>query len=408
MTKNRKISTEEFNFLVSEFGTITIDKKTKKEIKFLMLDEIIKRFGDSWYNLKEATRNAIDYICFLSAEKGFFYAKPENIARKNKIGESTIQTALKKLRDIGILQKVNRHSRKQNGLGSPIHFFTVHSNFKRISDFLKLNKKAEKKASEKAEILTNPTESKDTGDLNSPTYSLPSSLPIIKDMNKHNNVSKAHSDTNESESINSQGDNSIKENDVADSMYKLLQDKIDAFNNSIDNDSIVDTRNKKIIKYVPKEINERFSYFGDMLTSIWRKIRQASKRVNFELTNSDVIKIGINVIENLKANPRFKYMTEDEHCAYAYKGFINAVYNHIGGLFIEGMVIDDLHDCYMYEDIYGNLFSTNTGLYSLEQEIERCICYGLLNKGSYPEVARFILNPDEFNDYMEESRIFFL
>lgn len=47
------------------------NKADKQMIKNELKDSIINFYSDKWYRLKDATRAAMDFICFTSADKGF-------------------------------------------------------------------------------------------------------------------------------------------------------------------------------------------------------------------------------------------------------------------------------------------------------------------------------------------------
>jgi predicted transcriptional regulator len=304
MAKNRKITSSEFAYLENlKPYTAENDYHDNKDMKYKLLDMVKVAFGDSWYNLKDATKQAIDYMCFLSAERGFFFASPEHIAKREKIGKSTVYNALKLLRDKGILFKANRTSKEHNGLGAPVHFFSVHPYFNHICEFLNVDWKAEKKADWKAEMSQNACGSKLEGEKIAPTYNIPNNLPLNHSNNIHTNV---QDDTN-------------------------LTDKVK---------SVV----KKVIKGVPKLVNSLFATtLGDNLLNLWKKIRQAFYVVNKNkmLNRDDLIKVGVSTLRFLVKNSNFGKMTLDEMCAYVYTGALNAFYNIVASLFMEDMRVEN-------------------------------------------------------------------
>lgn len=287
MTKNRKVSSQEFDYLANLKPYLPeTDKDGYKSLKYSLLTAIEGVFGDKWFNLKESTRQAIDYICFLSIERGFVYASPDHIASKYGISRSTVYEALKLMREEDILFKANRCSRKQNGLGCAVHFFTIHPYFAHINGYLNLGWKAKEKADWKAEIPELPTPTRDLSVSETPTLSLPSLELKNKDL--HTNV-------------------------IADANPKL---------------------STKIVKYVPKEINDE-SYarlFDFRLRFIWVKITQAWKTIKNDTLDRDFqIDIGKRIIKRIYQIWKEKIhnnsdMSLDEMCAFAYKATRDMVY----------------------------------------------------------------------------------
>ncbi|MCY9757779.1 hypothetical protein M5X00_26475 [Paenibacillus alvei] len=299
MSKNRKISSLEFDYLANMKPYIPeTDKDSYKALKYTMLNSIEAVFGDKWFNLKEATRQAIDYICFLSIERGFVYASPDHIATRFGIGKSTVYEALKLLREEDILFKANRCSRKQNGLGCAVHFFTIHPYFAHINGYLNLDWKAKEKADWKANIPEIPCETSVPSDLETPTLSLPSY--DLKEKDLHTNVPSSSSNTS-------------------------------------------------IVKYVPKEINELYAKLFDFrLRFIWVKITQAWKTIkNDTLDREFQIEIGTKIIKRIYQIWKEKThnnsdMTIDEMCAFAYKATRDMVY---------GILADEHLEVYDAEEV---------------------------------------------------------
>lgn len=285
MAKNRKISTLEFDYLAHMEPYIpNADRNGYKDLKYSLLDTIEGVFGDKWFNLKDSTRQAIDYICFLSLERGFIYASPDHIANKYGVARSTVYEALKVLREHDILYKANRCSRKQNGLGCAVHFFTIHPYFTHIIGYLNLDWKPKEKADRKAEIAEIPCGTSALSDFEDATLSLPSL--DLKEKDLHTNVSETHSEKTH------------------------------------------------VIKYVPKEINTLYAgIFNFRLRFIWQKITQAWKTIKHaSLDRAYLLETGTRIIKRIyqiwkdKMNQNAE-MTVDEMCAFAYKATRDSIYS---------------------------------------------------------------------------------
>lgn len=297
MSKNRKITTKEFDYLTQLEPYIPqTNKEARKALKYTLLDTIESVFGDKWFNLRDKTRQAIEYICFLSIDRGFVYASPDHISTKYGIARSTVYEALKVLREEGLLFKANRSSRKQNGLGCSVHFFTMHPYFAHINSYLSLGWKANEKADRKPEKAQIPCGSKVEGSQNSPTLSLTTSLPQKMD----------------------------------------IQSNVPA------------NRAKSIVKYVPKEINQLYAgIFGFRLRFVWQKITQAWKTINQSiLSRHDLIAIGSNVVKRIFQvwKDRMNHnndMSIDEMCAYAYKTARETFYNTLANIHMQDQSIEE-------------------------------------------------------------------
>lgn len=319
-----KISIAKFNELMNISPIIgDDDKEAKKELKFKLLDHVQEALADKWYNLKKATKEALQYACMRSTELGFFFCSPSHIAKKFGISVSALYTLLRELLDTNVMYKVNRTSTKHNGNGNAVYIFVNHPNFSTICDILNLNWKTNEKSDCKTESAEIPCDCKVDSDNSTPTLFLPTNLQNIKDNVKHSNVE--------------------------DDTDKLLRRKIEEAEKRLA-EQPYEPKTPKFIKYVPKEINEKFGYFGSLLVDLWRKIKLAERKVNNQFMTKEIkIELACEVIQNLRKNSRFKEMSVDEMCAYVYKAHLNAMFHYLGELNIsEAMSIDEKHEYYAY------------------------------------------------------------
>lgn len=278
MSENRKISGIEFDYMLR---IKPYEAPDRKAFKHRLLASIEHVFGDRWSNLSYRTREAIEYLCFLSVERGFFYASPEHIAEKSGISKSTIYEALKLMRESGIIYKTNRCSRKQNGLGCAVHFFIEHPYFYQYCQYLGLDWKADRKA-ENAEM---PCHSREDGVESCPTLSLPNN-----------------------------------------------QDQKSDIQSTVPQSAVT-------VKYVPKEINDIYAHlFGYRLRNVWVKITQAFKTLKqTTFGRSDLLTIGANIVKRVlvvwkQHMHNGRNMTLDAMCALAYKSARETFFNTLGDL----------------------------------------------------------------------------
>lgn len=343
-----KITFAKFNELQT-VPYVVENKKEKKELKFKLLDGVQEALGEKWYNLKQNTKQGLQYLCMRSTEQGFCFCSPKHMKEKYNMSFSNTYTLLRELIDGGIICRVNRPAKehKHNGNGSAVYIFTKHPNFELISSILELDWKADCKADWKAENAQNPCGSKAESDKKASTYSLPTPLP--KEL-KDNNVKHYNVGSTEKESSGNTQDGLI-----------LLKEKMEAFKEQAQNEQVDSVEpvyvkpTVKYHKYVPKAINEKFAYFGDLLTDLWRKIKLAERKVNIaDLSKEDKYEVAEKVLSNLRQHPNFKYMSADEMCAYVYKGHLNGLFNLAGNRNLETMFIDDTYGYYAYVDSFGN------------------------------------------------------
>lgn len=337
-----KITTNEFNQLSQVSSIVEHDnKEKKKEIKFKLLDALQGGLADKWYNIKKNTQQMLQYACMRSTEQGFFYCSPKHLSNKFKVSVTTVYATLKELIEAKKLFKVNRPSRKHNGKGNAVYIFADHPNFPIICDILGVDWKADDKADWKTERAENLTLPMDSSDIQASTYSLPTTPPKdIKENVKDYNVTVVESEEDEFE--------------------KMINDKLDKARAEL-SQKTYEKPEVKWRKYVPKEINKKFSYYGELLTDLWRKVKLAERKVNIiGLRDFDKMQVAERVLSNLKKHPRCKEMTLDEMCAYVYKGQLNGLFNLMANYNLEGMFIDEQYSYYAYLDNYGNHIPTKT------------------------------------------------
>ncbi|MET1032147.1 helix-turn-helix domain-containing protein [Domibacillus tundrae] len=128
MTVSKVISISEFKEM-NNYIPLAKNHQEQQTLKLDLLKSVEAVYGERYYRLKEGTRKAIDMMCWLAAEKGFFFASDDYLAARYGVSDKTIRNISKKLRDHGLIQTIYRRSSTQNGLSAPIHLFTAHPYF---------------------------------------------------------------------------------------------------------------------------------------------------------------------------------------------------------------------------------------------------------------------------------------
>ncbi|MFS0639232.1 transcriptional regulator [Mesobacillus foraminis] len=175
MTVSKIVSNPTFQQMMN-YEPCTENEQQQKVMKRQLIKSVIDAYGDSYYRLKEGTRQAIDMMCWLSAERGFVFAGDDYLGDRYDISDRTVRNVAKILRKAGVILTVYRSSTKHNGRGCPIHLFVVHPYFNHWTSLLNLDFQADFQA-EKAET---PCESKDEQPKNVSTSNL-----SLKSINKN-------------------------------------------------------------------------------------------------------------------------------------------------------------------------------------------------------------------------------
>jgi hypothetical protein len=143
-----------------------------KSIKNDLLNSIIEYYQDKYYRLKQATRAAIDSLCFLAADKGYCYASQTYLA-ENGISERTIRRIMKDLANAGIIYITYRRKGHFNMCGKPVYFFVQHLYFKQWKLLLNINVQVNDQAHDRVETIKNGSTSAKNDSFSESTYSLP-------------------------------------------------------------------------------------------------------------------------------------------------------------------------------------------------------------------------------------------
>lgn len=289
MKSTNKLSKLQLDFLASTPAyTTKSNRKQFNQAKNLLLDEIKKTFGCSWFRLKEGTQKAFEFVCFLSTEKGYFYASASKTASKFDISEKTMYRLLKQLIDNDVLIRRNFESLKHNGLGNAVYFFKKHPYYETYERALQFDvcENDDENNDEKAEATENPYETRENNDKKIATYISPNIL---------------HKE------------------------FKDLHPNVATF-----------------VKNVPKVLNQMFfNKFGGKLRTIWIKVTQAYKYVKHPMLNKDVLyTIAKKLCLQLAKTKKFKEFNEDQLAGYTYKTALNMFYEAISQSFLHEITLN--------------------------------------------------------------------
>ena len=132
----------------------------QNELKMGLLSKVKAVFGDKYYRLKEGTRKALDFMAWISTEKGFAFASQLYVADKYGVSDRTVRGFMSELVEAGLVFVVYRRADNHNGKGKPVYLFTDHPYYEQWKELLCID---DCQADFQAETEENPTESKAQG-----------------------------------------------------------------------------------------------------------------------------------------------------------------------------------------------------------------------------------------------------
>ncbi|MBE2914766.1 hypothetical protein [Anoxybacillus flavithermus] len=130
MRKNTIIEHHQFKQILQYRPAVT-DETDRNNLKMTMLRSIIHSIGEKWARMKDETKSALEYLCFLSIERGFVYAGSEHVGERYDINSRTVRRYLLFLEQKGAIKRLWRSSVRQNGRGKAVIFFTSHPYFEK-------------------------------------------------------------------------------------------------------------------------------------------------------------------------------------------------------------------------------------------------------------------------------------
>ena len=126
--------------VLMDLETATDYVKERKKIKHSLLDRLVDVLGRSFRRAKKVAA-VIDEITYKATDRGFSFNGRETLADKVGVSLSTVDRAIKLLKESGRVVVAYRENPHSNGIKTPVIIFKDHANFKRIASLLKLNDK---------------------------------------------------------------------------------------------------------------------------------------------------------------------------------------------------------------------------------------------------------------------------
>ena len=167
MTLSKIVSNQEFKQMVS-YKSFAENQQQQQAMKKMLLARVREAYGDTYYRLKEGTKQALDMMCWFASERGFVFAGDDYLGDRHDVSDRTIRNVAKTLRKTGLILTVYRSSAKHNGRGCPVHIFVDHPYFDYWTSLLQLDFQADFQA----ENVEDPCESKKKRKESISTYDL--------------------------------------------------------------------------------------------------------------------------------------------------------------------------------------------------------------------------------------------
>lgn len=268
---------------ILQYRPVVTSEADRNRLKMTMLRSIISAIGEKWVRMKDETKSALEYLCFLSIERGFVYAGSEHVSERYNIDSSTVRRYIAFLEKKGVIKRLWRSSTKHNGRGKAVIFLTAHPYFEKYYYFFFLHEQAHAQAEsvENDRNIETSDEQKESVPYTSPDFK-------SKKGNHHLNVN--HS-----------------------------------------------SNKGTFVKFVSKEVNRIVAHIFDAetLKKAWDRVtlafRKAVKRFGDIINHADRKRVAIATFVSLKAYfmQRKGQMQTDEICALAYS-IARAQFEQIG------------------------------------------------------------------------------
>lgn len=109
----------------------------KRSISTQLYNLIKNSFNqETWIKMKDNTKNAINFYCWLGSETGMVFSSPEFVGEKYNVSARMIRNVMNNLVENGFLVKGNRKHKDRNGKGKVVYFFVKHPNYLEIENLI--------------------------------------------------------------------------------------------------------------------------------------------------------------------------------------------------------------------------------------------------------------------------------
>jgi hypothetical protein len=157
---------------VEKFDLVTGQRKKMKE---RILDVVKESVKIHWFRFRKVMA-VMDEIIYKLTDRGFSFNGRETLAKKCQVSLSTVDKAIRLLKDSDLFFVAYRENSKSNSVKTPIFFYKNHQLFSEHAAILNIEENKEKNKEENAGI---PCESKGEADEKEATYLRPNTFKDI-------------------------------------------------------------------------------------------------------------------------------------------------------------------------------------------------------------------------------------
>lgn len=137
------VSSNQFNQMQS-FKTLKCNQKERQQLKHSFIDKIKENVSLRWNRAKKLVQ-VIDEIIYKATDRGYSFNGRETLAKKCNVGLSTVDKAIKVIKESGIAVVAYRENPSSNGYKTPIIILKNHPHFQYLNELLGLEQSIEQK-----------------------------------------------------------------------------------------------------------------------------------------------------------------------------------------------------------------------------------------------------------------------
>ena len=124
---------------------LKMNQKERQKLKWKLIDRIKSKIAIRWNRAKKVL-SVIDEIIYKATDRGYSFNGRETLAEKCKVSLSTVDKAIKLVKQSGEVLVAYRHNPASNGYKTPIIILKQHENFTYLNELLGLENKCRKQS----------------------------------------------------------------------------------------------------------------------------------------------------------------------------------------------------------------------------------------------------------------------
>jgi len=121
---------------MQSYKTLESSQKERQQMKYNLMDRIKENVSIRWYRAKKLL-SVIDEIIYKATDRGYSFNGREKLAELCNVGLSTVDKAIRVLKESGEAIVVYRENPNSNGYKTPIILLKNHPHFEYWNELLK-------------------------------------------------------------------------------------------------------------------------------------------------------------------------------------------------------------------------------------------------------------------------------